>query len=67
MYLVRRGNDVMGCQDSNQLAAFLNSGWTLVEEKEAVLPREEKAEAKPVIAVEETSVVKPKRGRAAKR
>lgn len=65
MYLVRRGNDVMGCQDSNQLAAFLNSGWTLVEEKEAVLPREEKAEA--VVAVEETSVVKPKRGRAAKR
>lgn len=65
MYLVRRGNDVMGCQDSNQLAAFLNSGWTLVEEKEAVLPREEKAEA--AVAVEETSVVKPKRGRTAKR
>ena len=26
---------VMGCRDENQLAAFLNNGWKIVEEKKA--------------------------------
>jgi len=30
---VTKDGVVMGCRDDNQLAAFLNSGWKIVDEK----------------------------------
>lgn len=44
---VTKNGVVMGCQDDNQLAAFLNNGWEIVKEKKAMPKTEESKKGKP--------------------
>lgn len=44
---VTKNGVVMGCRDENQLTAFLNSGWKIVEEKKATKAEEPKKAGRP--------------------